>query len=47
MDSLRAPEGRVYRFDDVEVDLRNFRVLKSGKPVLLEPKSFDVLVFID
>jgi Tol biopolymer transport system component/DNA-binding winged helix-turn-helix (wHTH) protein len=46
MDSLGAAKRQVYRFDDIEVDLGKFRVLKSGKPVLLEPKSFNVLVFL-
>jgi Tol biopolymer transport system component/DNA-binding winged helix-turn-helix (wHTH) protein len=35
-----------YRFDDVEIDLRNFQVLKAGKPLSLEPKAFNVLVFL-
>ncbi|HXA77807.1 MAG TPA: winged helix-turn-helix domain-containing protein [Candidatus Acidoferrales bacterium] len=36
----------VYRFDDVEVDVGNFRVSKHGKTVALEPKSLTVLVFL-
>jgi Tol biopolymer transport system component/DNA-binding winged helix-turn-helix (wHTH) protein len=36
----------VYRFDDVEVDVGNFRVLKRGKALALEPKSLTVLVFL-
>ena len=36
----------VYRFDDVEVDVRNFRALKAGKALSLEPKSFNVCVFL-
>lgn len=38
--------AHVYRFDDVEIDLRNFRARKSGKPLPLEPKAFTVLVFL-
>jgi Tol biopolymer transport system component/DNA-binding winged helix-turn-helix (wHTH) protein len=36
----------VYKFDDVEVDVPNFRVLKSGQTVALEPKSLNVLIFL-
>jgi DNA-binding winged helix-turn-helix (wHTH) protein len=36
----------VYRFDDVEVDVGNFRVLKHGKALALEPKSLTVLIFL-
>jgi Tol biopolymer transport system component/DNA-binding winged helix-turn-helix (wHTH) protein len=36
----------VYKFDDVEVDVGNFRVLKRGKALALEPKSMTALVFL-
>src|SRR5438105_12267419 len=36
----------IYQFDDVQVDLRAFRVLKAGSALQLEPKAFEVLVFL-
>ncbi len=38
--------GRIYRFDDIEIDLPGFRVLKPGKALPLEPKALNVLVFL-
>jgi Tol biopolymer transport system component/DNA-binding winged helix-turn-helix (wHTH) protein len=35
-----------YRFDDVQIDLRNFRVLKAGKTVQVEPKALNLLIFL-
>jgi Tol biopolymer transport system component/DNA-binding winged helix-turn-helix (wHTH) protein len=35
-----------FRFGDVEVDVRAMRVLRGGEPVELEPKVFDLLVFL-
>ena len=35
-----------YRFDDVVVERDNFRVLKSGQAKTLEPRAFDVLIFL-
>ena len=35
-----------YRFDDVEVDGREFRVTKAGAPVRLEPKALELLLFL-
>jgi Tol biopolymer transport system component/DNA-binding winged helix-turn-helix (wHTH) protein len=37
---------RRYRFGEVEIDLLNFRVLKAGKVVPLEPKAMSVLAFL-
>jgi Tol biopolymer transport system component/DNA-binding winged helix-turn-helix (wHTH) protein len=39
-----APE--VFEFADVTVDLRRVLVLRSGQPVSLEPKSFEVLRYL-
>ncbi len=36
----------VYQFDDVRVDVRDFKILKAGQPLSLEPKAFEVLVFL-
>ena len=38
------PDG--FSFDDVRVDMRAARVLKSDAPVDLEPKAFEVLCFL-
>jgi DNA-binding winged helix-turn-helix (wHTH) protein len=35
-----------YRFDDVQIDLASFRVLKAGKVVQVEPKALNLLVFL-
>lgn len=35
-----------YQFDNVQVDLRVFKVWKAGVPLPLEPKAFAVLVFL-
>ena len=40
------PNSLIYLFDDVRVELQTFRVLKAGSFVALEPKAFDVLVFL-
>jgi hypothetical protein len=39
----------VYLFDDIRVHVAEFRVLKSGHVVALEPKAFEVLLhlFVD
>jgi Tol biopolymer transport system component/DNA-binding winged helix-turn-helix (wHTH) protein len=36
----------IYDFDDVRVDPTAFRVTKAGRTVPLEPKAFEVLVFL-
>jgi Tol biopolymer transport system component/DNA-binding winged helix-turn-helix (wHTH) protein len=36
----------IYQFDDVQVEPRAFRVVKAGQAVPLEPKAFEVLVFL-
>ena len=38
--------AQVYRFDDVEIDLGNFRVLKAGRILPVEPKALNLLVFL-
>jgi Tol biopolymer transport system component/DNA-binding winged helix-turn-helix (wHTH) protein len=37
---------RRYRFDDVEIDLQSFRLLKGGKVVQVEPKALNLLIFL-
>jgi TolB-like protein/DNA-binding winged helix-turn-helix (wHTH) protein/lipoprotein NlpI len=37
---------RRYRFDDIEVDVQGFRLLKAGKPVAVEPKALNLLIFL-
>ena len=36
----------IYQFDDVSVDLEKFEVIKADSRVRLEPKAFEVLVFL-
>ena len=36
----------IYQFDKVRVEAREFRVFKDGEPVALEPKAFQVLVYL-
>ena len=36
----------IYEFDDVRLDPIAFRVTKAGQPVALEPKAFEVLLFL-
>lgn len=36
----------IYRFDDVLVEAREFRVFKNGEAITLEPKAFAVLIFL-
>ena len=36
----------VYQFDDVRVDAGRFQVLRAGRPVDLEPKALEVLLFL-
>ncbi|HLM03007.1 MAG TPA: winged helix-turn-helix domain-containing protein [Pyrinomonadaceae bacterium] len=37
---------KAYKFDDVVVDCRDFRVVKTGAPRRLTPRAFEVLVFL-
>ncbi len=38
--------GGRYRFDDVEIDLNAFRLLKGGEVVPVEPKALKLLIFL-
>ena len=38
--------GGRYRFDDVEIDLNGFRLLKGGEVVPVEPKALKLLIFL-
>ncbi len=38
--------GKVYEFSDIRVDTGRYEVMKEGRPVDLEPKAIDVLVFL-
>jgi TolB-like protein/DNA-binding winged helix-turn-helix (wHTH) protein/tetratricopeptide (TPR) repeat protein len=35
-----------YTFDDVQIDLQSFRLLKDGKVVPVEPKALNLLIFL-
>jgi TolB-like protein/DNA-binding winged helix-turn-helix (wHTH) protein/Tfp pilus assembly protein PilF len=37
---------RLYRFDDVEVDVQSFRASKAGQALQIEPKALNLLVFL-
>jgi Tol biopolymer transport system component/DNA-binding winged helix-turn-helix (wHTH) protein len=37
---------QIYQFDNLQVNRRAFKVLKDGSPLPLEPKAFEVLVFL-
>jgi Tol biopolymer transport system component/DNA-binding winged helix-turn-helix (wHTH) protein len=37
---------RRYRFDDVEIDLQGYRLIKAGKVVQVEPKALNLLIFL-
>jgi Tol biopolymer transport system component/DNA-binding winged helix-turn-helix (wHTH) protein len=43
---MMASKSFVFRFDDVEVREGEFVLLKSGKPLTVEPKAFRVLLFL-
>ncbi|HVG38201.1 MAG TPA: winged helix-turn-helix domain-containing protein [Pyrinomonadaceae bacterium] len=43
-DESKSP--RAYKFDDVVVDCRDFRVLKKDEPRRITPRAFEVLVFL-
>ena len=43
--SPQAPSGDVYRFSDVEVNIRKNEVLRSGQPVDLSSKEFALLAY--
>lgn len=36
----------IYQFDDVRVDLKNFKIFKAGDAVHLEPKAVKALIFL-
>jgi Tol biopolymer transport system component/DNA-binding winged helix-turn-helix (wHTH) protein len=46
VEKVRPLVARRYRFDDVEIDVSNFRVLKAGNAVAIEPKALSVLIFL-
>jgi DNA-binding winged helix-turn-helix (wHTH) protein len=38
--------AHVYRFDDVHIDVQDFRLFKAGNPVLVGPKALNLLIFL-
>jgi TolB-like protein/DNA-binding winged helix-turn-helix (wHTH) protein/tetratricopeptide (TPR) repeat protein len=38
--------AHVYRFDDVQIDVQDFRLFKAGKVLLVEPKALNLLIFL-
>lgn len=43
--SPHAPEGEIYRFSDVEVNVRSNEVLRAGQPVELSSKEFALVAY--
>lgn len=41
-----AAKSLIYQFDNVRVEAGEFRVFKNGEPVTLEPKAFQMLIFL-
>ena len=39
-------KAHIYQFDNVKVDAENFRVWKAEATVQMEPKAFQVLLFL-
>src|SRR5579859_6728025 len=35
-----------YRFDEIEIDVQGFRLLKRGRQVPVEPKALNLLIFL-
>src|ERR1700733_8303417 len=46
MDSKGPAVAHVYRFDDVQIHVQDFRLFKAGNPVLVEPKALNLLIFL-
>lgn len=46
METAKQAQDGCYRFDDLVVDCRNFRVLKQDAPKPLTPRAFDVLRYL-
>jgi TolB-like protein len=46
MASLKKHNPAVYLFDDVLVETGNFRILKSNQARTLEPRAFDLLIYL-
>jgi TolB-like protein/Tfp pilus assembly protein PilF len=44
--SRNPSKSEVYHFDDVEVNCREFRILKAGQPQKITPRAFEVLAFL-
>ena len=44
---LRLPDGELLQiFEDVQIDLRSFRLFKGGRAVSVEPKALILLIFL-
>jgi Tol biopolymer transport system component/DNA-binding winged helix-turn-helix (wHTH) protein len=39
-------KNQIYQFNNIQVDVQTFKVLKEGSPLPLEPKAFEVLVYL-
>ena len=43
---MKDPNISVFLFDDIQVEPHTFQVLKAGTPVMLEPKTLKLLLFL-
>ncbi|MCM3869218.1 MAG: winged helix-turn-helix domain-containing protein [Pyrinomonadaceae bacterium] len=43
---MQALSHRIYRFDDFELDAFKRQLVRSGQPVTLQPKAFDLLLVL-
>ena len=43
---MMASKSFVFSFDDVEVREREFKLIKAGKVLTVEPKAFRALLFL-
>lgn len=46
MSSLNRHKSSAYFFDDVAVEVENYRILKQGRPKIIEPRAFDLLLYL-
>src|SRR6185369_6393730 len=43
---VMATKPLIYQFLDVRVEVASFRISKAGRPIALEPKAIETLIFL-